>query len=126
MAVVADFFYSDGTFDLDFFPDEPRERIGADPPVPDFDPDSPVWFYWDGIKLRDGEHELLGVTVLDLDLLTEEAICEVERVPAPKIDCPEAGLQDAPLADVLRWAKRRFPGRQVGVATKPAVSTPIP
>jgi hypothetical protein len=126
VAVAADIFYSDGTFDLDLYPDEARERVGADPPVPDMDPDSPVWFYWDGEKLEHREYELLGVTVLDLDLLTEEAITEAERVPSPRIDCPAAGLFNVHLGDVLRWAKRRFPGRRVGLATEPAVTTPIP
>jgi hypothetical protein len=125
MAVAADVFYSDGSFNLDLYPNEPRERVGADPPVPSFDPDSPVWFYWDGKKLERGEYELVGVTIVDLDLLTEEAIAEAERVPAPRIDCSQAGLFEARLTDVLRWAKRTYPGRRVGLATEPAVSTPI-
>jgi hypothetical protein len=122
VAVAAKTFYSDGYFALDLYPDEPRERTRDDPPVPGFDPESRLWFFWDGEKLERGEYEFVGLTVLQLDRLGDKEFEELARVPLPRVDCPEAALFDAEVADVLRWAQRTYPG--AGSTRAPATSAP--
>lgn len=118
MAVSGRAFYSDGYFALNLYPDDDRERIEAAPPVPGWHPTCPVWFYWDGEKHARGEYDFLGVTVIDLDALSEEHLAELARLPLPRVDCPDAGFADVEVVDVLRWAKRTYPGRNPAIAAR--------
>jgi len=120
VALNAAIFYSDGYFALDLYPGEARDRVGADPPVADWDPRSPIWLYWNGEKLDRDEYEFEGLTVVRLGRLTECDVAALERVPLPQVSCPEVGLIDVEVADVLLWAKKTYRGpgvHRVGWAT---------
>ncbi len=108
MAVKADVFYSDGYFALDLYPDEERVRVNDLPPVAEFDPRSPLWFFWDADALERGQQEFVGLTVPDLALLDEQHYVTLQRVPLPRVDCPAANLFDAQVADVIRWAQSHY------------------
>jgi hypothetical protein len=75
------------------------------------DRDWPFDFFYDDEKLANGEHELVGIEVLDVSLITDECLVELEKLDLPRIDVPEANLKDASFADVLRWARKTYPSR---------------
>jgi hypothetical protein len=116
MAIASEVFYSDGYFELHLYPEEPRERVGADPPVPSYDRDSPIWLSWDGKKLESGEYEFVGLTIVDLRQLTAQDIQRLQQIPLPRVDLPEASLFHAEVADVLRWAQRTYLGSEAAAA----------
>lgn len=122
MAIASEVFYSDGYFELHLYPEEPRERVGADPPMPGYDRDSPIWLSWDGKKLESGEHQFVGLTIVDLRQLTPEDIQRLRQIPLPRVDLPEASLFNTEVADVLRWAQRTYLGSEA--ASTRATSAP--
>ena len=106
MAVDADLMLEGGHLDLQLHLDEPRERISDDPPeLPDFAPGSTTWLYYDGAALERGEHEFLGIEVSDVAKLSDQDIAAIERLHLPRVNVPQAGLLDASIVDVLRWAR---------------------
>jgi len=111
MAVNAGIFYSDAYLAIDLYPEEERERIEDAPPGLDLDPRSPWAFEWDGEELERGEHEIVSVTVFGLEQLTEPDFAELQRVRLPRVSCPELGLNDVEVAEVVRWAKQNLHGR---------------
>lgn len=109
MAVKAAIFHDDGYVAVDLYPDQGRERIESDPGLPGLN--LPVLFFYDAQKLARGGREILGISVLNVADLEEHHIDYLERLDLPRVDCVEAGLCDATIGEVLRWAKRAFPGR---------------
>ena len=112
MAVNAGIFYSDGLFALDLYPGEARERVGDQPPEIQLTRRSPLWFEWDGEQLERGEYEFVGLKVFSLEHLTDDDLRALERLRLPRVSCPEAGLVDVEVVDVVRWAKATFHGVQ--------------
>ena len=113
MAVNAGIYYSDLQFSIDLYPGEPRERIGDDPPAGELPPDSPFWFEWDGDKLERGEYEFLGLSVHGgLARVSDAQIQGLDTVPLPRVACPDAGIADATVAEVLRWARDNLTGER--------------
>jgi hypothetical protein len=53
--------------------------------------------------------------VLDLARLDDRQLAALDRLRLPRVDVPEAGLTGASVADVLRWARRRYAERQAVV-----------
>jgi hypothetical protein len=111
VAVNAGIFYSDAYFAIDLYPGEERERVEDVPPGVDLAPDSPWVFEWDAEKLDRGEREFLGLTVFGLDQLTEQDFAALQSVPLPRVSCPELGLHDMAIVDVVHWAKQNLSGR---------------
>jgi hypothetical protein len=67
-------------------------------------PDAREWpfdFNHDDEKLARGEHEFLGLFVLDVSLITDKWLAELDKLALPRVDVPEAGLFDAIMSDVL-------------------------
>lgn len=94
----------------------------ADPALPHSDvmdrPDDRNWpfdFSYDDAKFARGKREFLGIEVLDVSLITDYWLAELEKLDLPRVDVPEAGLTNATIADVLRWAREKFPSRYTGV-----------
>ncbi len=110
MAVKADLIqYDDDRFvHLDWYVDQPRVRATDDYPSPGYVSDARIFFYWDDEKIEDlGEHELLGVEIVDIGMLSDRDISAIENLNPPRIDLPEEGLFDAPVADALRKARAK-------------------
>lgn len=113
MAVKASVFDFDGQLGIDLYLDEARERIGDDPPWP-IRQASPWLFEWDAVALDErGEHEFLGLFTHHLADVTEEDIDDLDRLSLPRIDYSPAGLQDARISDLVRWACQRLPARDI-------------
>ena len=111
MAIDANLFYNQGYFAIDLYPSERRERIEDEPP--DWDPSTPFIFRWDGPRLERNEYEFLGVTVLDLDRVTDADLEKLRSLDLPRVTVLEAGIIDVKMADVFRWAKQRYHGHEV-------------
>ncbi len=107
MAIAASIMHYDGSVAVDLYPSAPKAG------VVDF-PDAREWpfeFNYDDEKLTRGEHEFLGIYVLDVSLITDDWLAELDKLALPRVDVPEAGLFDATIADALRWARKTYPGR---------------
>ena len=107
MAMVAGITHYDGSLSIDLYPSTPKSG------VVDF-PDAREWpfdFNYDDEKLARDEHEFLGLFVLDVSLITDKWLAELDKVALPRVDVPEAGLFDATISDVLRWARKTYPSR---------------
>lgn len=114
MAVNAGIYYSDLQFSIDLFPGEPRERVGDDPPIGALPLGSPFWFEWDGEKLERGEYEFLGLTVHGgLARVSEEDLRGLDALSLPRVTCPDAGIVDWTIPDVIRWAREHLTGSRV-------------
>jgi hypothetical protein len=61
--------------------------------------------------------------VLKLDRIGEKEFCELARVELPRVDCPDASLFDAEVADVLRWAQRTYLGDRPSTAPAPSATS---
>jgi len=108
VAVIASLFDFDGQLGIDVHLDEPRERVRDDPPVP-IKPDSPWIFEWDAAALDErGEHIFLGLFTQRLAAVTGADIAELDTLPLPRVDYPPAGLRDAPISAIVRWARDRL------------------
>src|SRR5215213_6372819 len=108
MAVTVTLFDFDGQLGLDFYLDEPRERVRDDPPVP-IRSTSPWIFEWDAVALDEsGQHELLGLFTSRLADVTDADIAELDTLPLPRLDYPPAGLRDVPVSALVRWARDRL------------------
>lgn len=90
----------------------------TDPPLPHADvldfPDDREWpfdFSYDDTRFASGEREFLGIEVLEVSLITDYWLTELDKLDLPRVDVPEAGLTNASVADVLRWARETFPSR---------------
>jgi hypothetical protein len=88
-------------------PDEPIERLADSPD----DVALPGVFYplWDADKLERGVWELAGVLVPRTSAVSEKHLRALDRLETPRVDCKEAGMIDATVADVLRWAVAHAP-----------------
>jgi hypothetical protein len=75
------------------------------------DRDWPFEFFYDSEKLERGEDELVGIEILDVSLITEEWLAELDKLDLPRVDVQEAGLTDASVSEVLRWARKTYPSR---------------
>lgn len=107
MAMKAETTYFEGFFAVRLSDRNYRAGIGDMP-------DERLWpfdFFYDDDKLARDEYELVGVEVLDVSLITEDWLAEMEKLDLPRVDVPEAHLEDATIADVLRWARRTYPSR---------------
>ena len=96
MAIVTGITHYDGSASIDLYPSTPKSG------VMDF-PDARQWpldFNYDE-KLARGEHEFLGLFVLDVSLITDKWLAELDKLALPRVDVPEAGLFDAIMSDVL-------------------------
>lgn len=82
-----------------------RNFVADDPRLPEFTPPTLVWWYWDADKLRRGAREFLGIEVADIAALRENDLAVLDTLDLPRVICPEAGLPDGTVADVLRWAR---------------------
>lgn len=108
MAVTAALFDFDGQLGIDLHLDEARERVRDDPPVP-IRSTSPWIFEWDAAALdQRGQHEFLGLFTSRLADVTDTDIDELDTLPLPLVDYSPAGLRDAPVSDLVRWARRRL------------------
>ncbi|HZO27510.1 MAG TPA: hypothetical protein VFH48_16140 [Chloroflexota bacterium] len=108
MAVTARLFDFDGQLGVDLHLDEARERVRDDPPAP-IRPESPWIFEWDAAALDErGQHEFLGLFTSRLVDVTDTDIDDLDTLPLPRVDYPPAGLRDASLSDLVRWARRRL------------------
>jgi hypothetical protein len=108
MAVTVSLFEFDGQLGLDLRLDEQRERVRADPPSP-LRSTSPWIFEWDAKELdKRDEHEFLGLFTHRLADVTDADIAELDALRLPRVDYPQAGLQDVPISDVVRWARARL------------------
>ncbi len=108
MAIASDMYRDGSLVDVMLYPDERRMRIADDSDVPGFSPNTWVWWYLDEDKLLRGEREFLGVEIADITALTESDFAALDAADLPRIDSPEAGLKNAALADVLRWAQQQY------------------
>lgn len=126
MAVKASFYHDDGFVGIELYPDERRLKIGEDPDIPGYDPGCRLWFYWDDDRLADDDvYEFVMVEVNNIRNLRDEDLTALDRIDAPRVDIPEIGFVNAALSDVLRWARRTYPGRNPEVVphTIPAAGT---
>lgn len=107
MAVDAELTLEGGHLNLDLYPGERRVRVSDDPPeLPDFDPGSTTWPYYDGDALERGEYEFVGIEIADMARFRDEDLAALETLNLPRVTCREQGLIDVSVADALRWAKR--------------------
>jgi hypothetical protein len=112
MAVEAAVHYDDGLVGLMLLPIGAREKVGDDPNVEGYDPGGRLWFYWDAEKLYGTEeYDFLGLEINDIGMLRDEDLTVIDQLDLPHVDVPEAGMYDAPIADVLRWARKTYPSR---------------
>jgi hypothetical protein len=108
MAVDADLYMRGGQVDLQLYMGQPKDRVSDDPPeLPNFDPGSTTWLYYDGDHLERDEYEFLSIEVSDIGRYGDDDIAVVERLDAPRVNVREHGLVDVSVADVLRWARAR-------------------
>ena len=106
MAVEARVHLEGRHLDLQLYADERRSRVSDDPPeLRGFSFGSTTWPYYDGEKLDRGEYEFVGIEVSSIGDLTDKDIAAIERLDWPRVNVPQAGLLDASIADVLRWAR---------------------
>lgn len=112
MAVAATLYHDDGFVGLMLCLDEQREKVGDDPSIANYDPGDRLWFYWDADRLlnRD-EYVFLGIEVNDIGLLRDEDLDAIDHLDLPLVDVPVAGMSDARISDVLRWARKTYPSR---------------
>jgi hypothetical protein len=108
MAVRADLYRDHTIVGVTLFPDGRGSSIADDIDVPGFAPDTMIWWYWDEAKLMRDERDFLGIEITNIAALTEADFAALDAVDVPHIDSPEAGLRDATLADILRWAQREY------------------
>jgi hypothetical protein len=108
MAVRAELYRDRTIVGVTLFPEGRGSSIADDIEVPGFSPDTVIWWYWDEEKLMRHEREFLGIEVTNIAALTEADFAALDAADLPRIDSPEAGLADATLADVLRWAQREY------------------
>lgn len=67
-----------------------------------------MFFYWDDEKIEDsGEHEFLGVEIVDISDLSDRDLDAIERLNPPQIDLPEQDLFDVSVTDVLRRTRAK-------------------
>jgi hypothetical protein len=108
MAVTATLFDFDGQLGIDLHLEEARERVRDDPPVP-IRAASPWIFEWDAEALDErGQHEFLGLFTSRLSDVTDADLDELDTLPLPRIDYPPAGLRDARISSLVRWARGRL------------------
>ena len=107
MAVKAKLTHYDGFISLELYPGVPKAAISS---APD-DRSWPFDFDYDDKKFARGEHEFLGIEVLDVSLITDYWLAELDKIDLPRVDVPEANLVDAKISDVLRWARETYPSR---------------
>jgi hypothetical protein len=107
MAIVAGITHYDGFVSVELYPDVQKAGVVSMPDERDW----PFDFDYDDEKLAAGEREFLGIEVLDTSNITDYWLEELEKLDLPRVDVPEAGLTDASIADVLRWARETFPSR---------------
>jgi hypothetical protein len=108
MAVTATVFDFDGQLGIDLHLDEARERVRDDPPVP-VRSTSPWIFEWDAAAMDEhDQHVFLGLFTSRLVDVTDADVDELDNLPLPRVDYPPAGLHDAPVSDLVRWARRRL------------------
>lgn len=113
MAIEASVYCDDGLVGLMLLPIGAREKVGDIPNVKGYDPSGRLWFYWDAEKLL-GEHEeydFLGIEINDISMLHDDDLAVIDQLHLPRVDVPEVGLYDAPVSDVLRWARKVYPSR---------------
>lgn len=122
MAMSGAIFYSDGYFALDLYPGQMRDRVDALPPAPKLPEDAlpGVYVYWDGEKLERGEYEFLGVAVTNLGSLTKRDLDDLEQLSLPRVTCPETGLCDVEVSEMLRWAMKVYQGPGIHQAGWPS------
>jgi hypothetical protein len=109
MAVAASVFDFDGQLGIDLYLGEARERVDDYPPRPLRPSSSPWYFEWDAEALDErGEHEFLGLFTMRLANVTDEDIADLDTLDLPLIDYPPAGLHDAPISELVRWARGRL------------------
>ncbi len=82
MAVDAALSVDNGHVRLDLYPGEPRERIADAPELPDFDPASTTWVYYDGAASERGSHEPVGIEVTEVADLTDGDLAGLGRLPS--------------------------------------------
>lgn len=107
MAVKAEVFQHDGWFAVGLYPDEQREWTSD---VPD-DRQWPFYFQWDAKKLEADIYDFGGIEVLDVSHITDEWLAALDKLHLPRVDVAEAGLSEASISDVLRWARVTYPSR---------------
>jgi hypothetical protein len=107
MAVMVQVFDFDGQLGIDLHLDAGRERVRDDPPVP-VGSTSPWIFEWDAEELDErGEHRFMGLFTHRLADVTDGDIDELDALSLPRVDYPPAGLHDARVSDIVRWARSR-------------------
>lgn len=113
MAVEASLDCVDGLVGLFLSIAKDREKIGDDPNIAGYDPGDRLWFYWDAEKLlgENEEYDFLGIEINDIGMLRDEDLAIIDRLDLPHVDVPEVGMFDAPISDVLRWARKTYPSR---------------
>lgn len=101
--------YDDDRFvNLDWHIDERRVRSTDDYPSPEYEPDAYMFFYWDDEKIEDlGQHEFLGVEIVDIGELSDRDLDAIDRLNPPRIDIPEDELFNVSVTDVLRKARAK-------------------
>lgn len=107
MAIRASVYHDTSMLSIDLYPDEGREWVSD---LPD-DRAWPFDFDWDAQKLEHGEYDLGGVRVGDVRLVSDYWLDELDTLALPNVDVPDAGLFDAKISDVLRWARRTYPSK---------------
>lgn len=93
---------------ITLLPEGKRDIVMDNPRLPDFAPETVVWWYWDAEKLREGRREFLGIEVSDVSTLRESDFVAVERMNLPRVDCSEINMPDTTIGEVLRWARRKY------------------
>ena len=113
MAVTASVFDFDGQLGIDLYLGEALERVGDLPPRP-IRPNSPWLFEWDAEALDErGEYIFLSLFTPYLTRVTDDDITELDGLGLPLVDYPPAGLRDARISDLVRWARARLLARSV-------------
>ena len=115
MALIADVLIDGASVSIELHRSRNAAVVADDPDMPDTAELALPrwrWIFWDAEKLEHGEREFAGLELLDVTHLDEAAIDSIERLDLPRLDCRDAGLYDATVADVLRWAKRSYVGRE--------------
>lgn len=113
MAVTATPYHDEGHVSFDLYLDQFRDRVSDDPDERNW----PFWMYWDAPKLDEGEREFLGIEAHDVSDITDYWLGELEQIDLPRIDVPQADLQNVSVADALRWARQTYPSRYAKATT---------
>jgi hypothetical protein len=113
MVVEASIHCDDGLVGLMLLPIGAREKVGDIPNVEGYDPSGRLWFYWDAEKLlgKNEEYDFLGIEINDISMLWNEDLAIIDQLELPHVDVPEAGMFNASISDVLRWARKVYPSR---------------